>query len=179
MVTRTILTYGDYAALPDDGRRHELHEGELSLIPAPGTHHQSILIGLGALLHRHVTERGLGRVFVAPTDCILSDDTVVQPDILFVDTEHRSLISERGIEGPPTLAIEVLSPSTADTDRGRKSRLYARHGVPWYWIVDPAAHAIDVYRLVGDAYQLADRLTDPGAMPPLLDLTVDPAAIWL
>ena len=178
-MTRTICTYADYAALPDDGRRHELHEGELVLTPAPGTGHQGALIDLGALLYGHVKENGLGRVFVAPTDCILSDVTVLQPDILFVDVAHRSLISERGIEGPPTLVVEVLSPSTASRDRGRKRDLYARHGVPWYWMVEGAARSIEAYRLVGDTYQLAARLTAPGALPPFLDLIIDPAAIWL
>ena len=178
-MTRTICTYADYAALPDDGQRYELHEGELVLIPAPGTQHQSVLISLGARLYHHVMERGLGRVFVAPTDCILSDVTVLQPDILFVDTAHRSLISERGIEGPPTLVVEVLSPSTASRDRGRKRDLYARHGVPWYWMVERAARSIEAYRLVGDTYQLAARLTAPGALPPFPDLIIDPAAIWL
>ncbi len=178
-MTRTILTYADYAALPDDGQRYELHEGELVLTPAPGTQHQSVIVSLGALLHRHVTERGLGRVFVAPTDCILSDITVLQPDILFVDTEHRSLISARAIEGPPTLVVEVLSPTTASRDRGRKRDLYARHGVPWYWIVDSAARAIEAYRLAGDTYQLAARLTGPGGLPPFMDLIIDPTAIWL
>jgi Uma2 family endonuclease len=179
VVTRTILTYADYAALPDDGQRYELHEGELVLTPAPGTSHQGVLIDLGALLHRHVKEKGLGRVFVAPTDCILSDITVLQPDILFVDTEHRSLISARAVEGPPTLVVEVLSPTTARRDRGGKRDLYAQHGVPWYWIVESAARRIDAYRLVGDTYQLAAPLTGPGALPPFLDLIIDATAIWL
>jgi Uma2 family endonuclease len=178
-VTRTICTYADYAALPDDGQRYELHEGELVLTPAPGTGHQGALIDLGALLHGHVKENDLGRVFVAPTDCILSDVTVLQPDILFVDAAHRLLISERGIEGPPTLVVEVLSPSTANQDRGRKRDLYARHGVPWYWMVERAARSIEAYRLVDDTYQLVARLTAPGALPPFLDLIIDPAAIWL
>ena len=108
MPTRVILTYADYAALPDDGRRYELHRGELSVTPAPGTRHQGAVVALGSRLYEHVRSRGLGQVFVAPTDCILSDVTVVQPDVLYLATDRRSIITERGIEGAPTLVVEVL-----------------------------------------------------------------------
>ena len=137
MPTRALLTYSDYAALPDDGRRYELHRGELSVTPSPGVRHQRAIIPLGSRLYEHVRARGLGEVLVAPTDCILSNVTVVQPDILYVATDRQAITSERGIEGAPTLVVEVLSPSTARLDRGRKMRLYAEHGVPYYWIVDP------------------------------------------
>ena len=123
MPTRAVLTYSDYAALPDDGRRYELHRGELSVTPAPGTRHQGVIVVLTALLHDHVSSRDLGKIFVAPTDCILSDVTVLQPDLLYIATDRLSIISERGIEGTPTLVIEVLSPSTAHLDRDRKMTL--------------------------------------------------------
>ena len=112
MTTRVRLTYEDYAALPDDGRRYELHEGELSVTPAPGTDHQDILGNLFVIIRGHVRARGLGRVFVAPVDCILADITVVQPDIVFVAAARLPVISSRGIEGAPTLAVEIISPST-------------------------------------------------------------------
>ena len=128
MPTRAVLTYSDYAALPDDGRRYELHHGELSVTPAPGTRHQGAIVNLIGLLLEHVRSRGLGKIFVAPTDCILSNVTVVQPDVLYIATDRLAIISERGIEGPPTLVVEVLSPSTAHLDRDRKMNLYAEHG---------------------------------------------------
>ncbi len=136
MGTRVILTYRDYEALPADGRRYELHEGELSVTPAPGTQHQRVVGRLYRLLSQHAEARGLGEVLVAPVDCVLSDTTVVQPDIVYVESSRSSLVSARGIEGPPTLVVEVLSPSTAQLDRGTKLQLYARHGVPYYWIVE-------------------------------------------
>jgi Uma2 family endonuclease len=84
-MTRVILTYADYAALPDDGRRYELHQGELSVTPSFGTRHQSLVGSLFVMLWHHVQSRELGKLFIAPTDCIMTDITVVQPDILFVD----------------------------------------------------------------------------------------------
>ena len=116
---------------------------------------------------------------MAPTDCILSNVTVVQPDIVYVATDRQAIASERGFEGAPTLVIEVLSPSTAGLDRDRKMRLYAEHGVPYYWIVDPETRSIEAFALAGADYALAAHLTsEPAALPPLSDLTLDPASIW-
>ena len=179
MPMRAVLTYSDYAALPDDGRRYELHWGELSAIPTPGTRHQRTLLALGTRLYEHVKARGLGEVFLAPTDCILSNVTVVQPDVLYMATDRLAIISERGIEGAPTLVVEVLLPSTAHLDRDRKMRLYAEHGVPYYWIADPESRSVEAYTLAGAAYSPAGRVTsEPATLPPFSDLTLDPASIW-
>jgi len=180
MPARTILTYKDYEALPADGRRYELHEGELSVTPAPSPKHQEVSGNLSELLRHHVRSRGLGKVFYAPIDCILSDTTIVQPDILYVETSRLDSISARGIEGPPTLVVEILSPSTVQIDRGVKFQLYARHGVPYYWIVDPDAQRIEVYRLAGGSYEPAGRLEGPApvSLAPFPDLALVPASIW-
>ena len=180
MGTRVILTYRDYAALPADGRRYELHEGELSVTPAPGLQHQRVVGGLYRLLSQHADARGLGEVFVSPVDCILSDTTVVQPDIVYVESGRSSLLSARGIEGPPTLVVEVLSPSTAQIDRGTKLQLYARHGVPYYWIVDLEGQCIEAYVLGEGALGLAARLDrgESGTLPPFADLVVVATSLW-
>ena len=179
MPAQVGLTYSDYAALPDDGRRYELHRGELSVTPGPGTRHQRAVVALTLRLGEYVRSRQLGEIFVAPTDCILSDVTVVQPDLLYVASNRLSIISERGIEGAPTLVVEILSPSTARIDRERKLRLYAEHGVPYYWIADPDSRTVEAYKLVGTAYVPAGSVThEPGALPPFLDLQVDPADLW-
>jgi Uma2 family endonuclease len=180
MTTRVRLTYEDYAALPDDGRRYELHEGELSVTPAPGLSHQDILGNLFVILRGHVNARGLGKVFVAPVDCVLEDVTVVQPDIVFVETARRSVMSERGIEGPPTLAIEIISPSSGGIDRRRKLQLYARYAVPYYWIVDPPARTIEAHQLEQGVYGDAGTLsgTTTISLPPFPDLILDPREIW-
>jgi Uma2 family endonuclease len=180
MPARTILTYKDYEALPADGRRYEIHEGELSVTPAPSPQHQEVTRNLLVALHLHVDARGLGKVLCAPIDCILSDTTIVQPDIVYIEPRRLPAISRRGIEGPPTLVVEVLSPSTAQIDRSVKFQLYARHDVPYYWIVDPDARSIEAYILTGGVYQLAARLigVEPVSLPPFPDLTLVPASLW-
>jgi Uma2 family endonuclease len=177
---RTVLTYKDYEALPADRRRYELHEGELSVTPAPSPKHQQVIGNLFVVLFHHVKSRGLGEIFVSPIDCILSDVTIVQPDIVHVETVRLPAISARGIEGPPTLVVEILSPSTIQIDRNVKFQLYARHGVPYYWIVDPDAQSIEAYTLTGGAYQLTARLEGPQpvSLPPFPDLALVPASLW-
>ena len=176
---KVVLTYRDYAALPSDGRRYEVHDGELSVTPAPGRTHQRVVVRLVAALHAHVTARELGEVYVAPFDVILADTTIVQPDVIFVANDRASILSERGAESAPTLVIETLSPSTRHIDQGMKLQLYARHAVPYYWIVDPDRPVIDVYRLSARGYEgpetFADALTD---IPPFDGSRFDPTALW-
>ena len=139
------LTYADYAKIPADGNRHEILEGEEFMTPAPGTGHQRISAGLHSLLHVHVRDNGLGVVFAAPTDVVLGDENVVQPDILFVSTSRLAIVTEANIQGAPDLVIEILSPSTASIDRGLKRDLYERAGVREYWIVDREARLVEVH----------------------------------
>lgn len=149
------MTYEEHAALPDDGRRYQLVEGERVVTPSPTSEHQRIA---GEVYHRlrfHVDAHGLGEVFVAPLDVVLHERTALQPDVLFVATADHAVL-ERGsvVFGAPTLCIEVLSPGTASFDRVRKLDLYARFGVAHCWIVDPAARTVEEYLRSGDRYRL-------------------------
>ena len=180
MATRVVLTYKDYEALPADGRRYELHDGELLVTPAPAPRHQRVSGRLYRLLQTHVETQRLGEVLYSPIDCILHDTTILQPDLVYLDIERQSAISGRGIEGPPTLVVEILSPATARIDRGPKHQLYARYGVPYYWIADPDTRTIEAYRLAGGAYQLTQRMEGEGpiTLQPFTDLVLVPASIW-
>jgi Uma2 family endonuclease len=89
----------------------------------------------------------LGQVFIAPLDVLLSDHVVLQPDLFFVSNERASIVRDANIAGAPDLCIEVLSPGTERLDRLRKTELYARFGVPHYWIIDLSARAIEEYVL--------------------------------
>jgi Uma2 family endonuclease len=180
MSARVILTYDDYAALPDDGRRYELYEGELVMTPSPRTRHQVVIGNLYVLMREHVLGRGLGEVFLSPIDVILSRITVLQPDLVYVESGRLAVVTERALEGAPTLVVEVLSPSTDARDRGVKQALYARYGVPYYWIVSSEARTIQALRLVAGSYEVIGGLgeTGPTALPPLDGLTLDPEAVW-
>ena len=138
-------TYEDYCRAPDD-KRYELLNGELVMVPAPNMKHQRVLQRLFRDLDRFTEEHGLGEVYVAPVDVVLSDTDVVQPDVLFISRAREDRITDENVRGAPDLVIEILSPSTADRDRGYKHELYGRHGVLEYWVVDPVAETIAVHR---------------------------------
>ena len=148
------FTYEDYQHTPDD-QRYELLDGELIMAPAPNVGHQRIGTQLGWRLAQFVTERGLGEVFFAPCDVVLSNTDVVQPDLLFVSHERAHLLlGGANVLGAPDLVVEILSPSTAGRDRTLKRALYAKHGVREYWLVDPDARTVPVLRLDGGAFEV-------------------------
>ena len=139
------LTYDDYANFPGD-ERYELIDGELILVAAPNEIHQWIQMRL-VLLLQHLIHSGLGRLYCAPFDVVLSDNDVVQPDLLFVFNRRRHIITPANVQGAPDLVIEILSPSTSRLDRTRKRALYERHGVKEMWLVDADEYKITVLRL--------------------------------
>jgi len=142
------VTYEDYRNAPESEReRYELVEGEIVMVPSPNEYHQRIVRNLGLILHQYITQNSLGSLYWAPLDVILSEDTVLQPDILFVGKERSDVIVEKGIRGAPDLVVEVLSPATAKRDRTYKKALYARYGVREYWLVDPATETIELLTL--------------------------------
>jgi Uma2 family endonuclease len=114
-------------------------------------------------------------------DCIFENTTVVQPDLVFVETARQPVMSERRIEGPPTLVVEVLSASSAGIDRRRKRQLYARYAVPYYWIVDPAVRTIEAYQLTHGAYRDAGTMSETStvSLPPFPDLILAPRDVWI
>ena len=140
------FTYDDYRTAPAD-ERYELLDGDLSMVPAPNLKHQTVQLQLARRLASFVQEQKSGKMFIAPCDVVLSDTNVVQPDLLFISQERRHLLSGgENVQGAPDLVIEILSPSTADKDRGVKHKLYGRHGVTEYWLVDPIAETISIHR---------------------------------
>lgn len=150
--TRTRWTYAEFARLPSEGAvRHEVIDGELYVTPAPSTGHQRVVGRLFTLLHRFAENNALGEVFVGPLDVLFAEGDYLEPDILFVDSEKAGLISDRGVEGPPDLVVEVTSPSTTARDRGIKLERYRLYGVAEYWVVDRESGTIDVWDLATGA----------------------------
>jgi Uma2 family endonuclease len=148
---------------PDDGNRYEVIDGELYVTPPPSWMHQYGLGNLYLCLGSWIKGHGLGKIVPAPTGVVLSPDTGVEPDLVYVSREREDIISARGVESAPDLVVEVLSPSTRATDRGRKMRRYAAAGIPHYWILDPRARALEPYRLTAQGYEMMGRF-GPGTV---------------
>jgi Uma2 family endonuclease len=162
------VSYADLERWPEDGRRYELYNGEVFEIPAPILLHQFVVGRLYLALAAYVQAHG-GSVFVAPVDIVLSDYDVVQPDVLLFMPEREHLLDMRKVtRHAPDLAIEILSPGTSRNDRGRKLRLLERHGVKEYWLVDPDAAAVEVYRHSGARFVLAATARDADRVDSVL-----------
>src|SRR3990167_9175925 len=117
------FNYSDYLSLPED-KRYELIEGDLHMTPAPLTIHQIISANLFFFLRQHVQENQSGLILNAPVDVVLSDEDVVQPDILFISDERKGILKRENVQGAPDLVIEILSSSTAHRDLHIKKKLY-------------------------------------------------------
>lgn len=171
---RTGLTYDDLERFPDDNLRRELIGGQLFVTPAPGTRHAWVVTRLLRWLIAYTEDRG-GVVFTAPYDVRLSDTDVVEPDLLYLRPDRVDLLHDDYLPAPPDLVVEVSSPSTRRTDRGRKRDLYASHGVPEYWLVDLDTDRVEVYRLGDGGYGPAQPVGAGGTLtsPHLPGLTLE------
>ena len=143
--------YEDLLAMPEDGRRRELLEGDLLVSPSPNRRHQRIVSNLDRMFGR-LESQGMGEAYVAPFDVVLDRHTVFEPDVMFIRRERLHIVTERNVSGAPDLVVEVLSESTRDMDLGPKVRAYGRHGVGEYWVVDPDANTVQVFRREGEVF---------------------------
>ncbi len=141
--TAEVWTAERIRALPDDGLRHEVVDGEHLVTPAPRAPHQIAISELEAVLRPYVKAHVLGRVMHSPADLEFDPHTLMQPD-LFVTTKRR--VQSWADALPLRLAVEVLSPSTAPADRTAKRRRLQRARVAEYWIVDLDARLVERWK---------------------------------
>lgn len=179
MGTKIKLTYQDYVLLPDDGKRYEILDGDLYVTPSPTARHQEVSFNLALALGQYVRAQGIGKIFTAPLDVVLADDSIAQPDILFIAKERLGIVQDV-VHGAPDLLIEILSPGTRERDRTLKRHLYARHGVRELWLVDPEDRTVAIFRLDPSSETppriFAERNTLTSDVLPSLCLPLEP--IW-
>ena len=172
--------YSDLLAMPEDGRRYEVQGGELVVVAAPLFRHQSAVLEVATILNAYRRKAG-GRVVTAPFDIVFDEYDVVQPDVVFFRAERLHLVQLDVVtRAAPDIAVEVLSPSTASIDRGRKMEMFARYGVPEYWIDDPVRLEIEVHALDNGAYRCAQIATSGDTVRSVLlpDLAFTTARIF-
>jgi Uma2 family endonuclease len=144
---RVKLTYDDFLLFPDDGKRHELIDGEHYVTPSPNIRHQTILGNLYFLIRTWLEQHPVGRAFMAPLDVVFTQFDVVEPDLLFVSRIRAAdILTAKHVTGAPDIVVEIGSPSTRKRDETIKRRLYERSGVSEYWVVDPDLEVVRVYR---------------------------------
>ena len=177
------LTYDDFLRFPDDGKRHELIDGEHYVTPSPNTKHQRVLGTLHGLIWSHLQTHPLGDVFLAPFDVVFSFFDIVEPDLLYLSHERAAIaLTPDNVKGVPELVVEIVSKGTSKRDETIKRRLYERAGVSEYWLVDPVAETIRVYRRDGARFgrplELLRQAGDVLATPHLPGLTLPLARIF-
>ena len=165
------LTYDDLQAMPDDGHRYELVDGTLVVTPAPSNRHQ----GAVGKLHLLLTPACPAELAVrlAPFEVKLSDDTVVQPDLIVA---RRADLTERNLPVAPLLAVEVLSPSTRLFDLNLKKARYEEAGCASYWVFDPVGLELVVWELRSGRYDEVLHLVgdDTGTVSQPYDVSLRP-----
>jgi len=165
-------------ALPDDGKRHEVLDGELYVTPAPSAVHQRALAFLFRLLDPYVREHRVGDLMWSPADIEFSPRRLVQPDLFVAPlVEGKLPRTWRDIHGL-ILAVETLSPATARADRREKRRIYMEEDVAEYWIVDLDARVFERWRKGEDRPEI---LTHSLGWQPRADvppLTIDLSAYF-
>ena len=161
------LTYADFLLFPDDGKRHELIDGEHYVTPSPNLRHQELLGRLHFAFADHLrTHSSPGKVYFAPLDVVFSEWDVVEPDLIFVAGDQPEILTDKNIVGAPALVAEILSPRTRKRDQQIKRRLFERSGVREYWMVDPDRNTIVIHRR-----------DDSGAFPRVAGLTAAENAV--
>ena len=156
------LTYDDLLRMPEDGMRHEIIDGVHYVTPSPVPRHQELSGRLYLAIGNYLQERSdAGRLYYAPLDTIFTRWDVVEPDLLFIAADQLDILTDANVQGAPALIVEILSPATKQRDLGVKRQLFDRGGVREYWIVDPQANTITIYRRSGDGrFPLAHSLPD-------------------
>lgn len=173
--TEEKFTYADYAFWSDD-ERWELIDGQAyNMTPAPTTRHQNIVYNVSFILKSKLSNK-FCRPFVAPTDVVLSEYDVVQPDVFVVCDEKK--ITEANIQGAPDLVVEVLSPATALKDKREKKNLYETYGVKEYIIVDPAAQYVERFLLKEGGFYGKGEIFGPKEILSLISLGDIEITLW-
>jgi Uma2 family endonuclease len=167
----TKFTYDDYVNFPDDGKRHEIIDGEHYLTPSPNTKHQVVVGNLHLSIGAYLRGRPIGLVLLAPFDVVFSNFDVVEPDLLYISRARMDVLTKAHVRGAPDLVVEILSPGTRRKDALIKRKLYERFGVQEYWIVDPERDVVKIHRRTGDLFGSALELSagqDEALTTPLL-----------
>lgn len=165
MAQTRLLTYEDLERLPEDGKRREIVDGVLYVPPSPGVNHARVVDEIGRAFGDYARAHG-GEAFASILDTRLGEHDIVEPDVLYVAPDRLDIEAERFLTGAPTIVVEVLSPSSRRYDRVTKRRLYARSGVPEYWVVDVEARSVDrLTQPVGDDYVASETFTEGDVVP--------------
>lgn len=180
MVTQTRpATLADLDATPDDGRIHEMIDGEIVVSAAPTFRHELVSQQMNSLLLDWNRGHRAGLVLTAPTDVVLAEGQVFQPDLLYIADDNPGEVIDGRFHGAPDIVVEIISPTSRSRDTIVKAMRYARFGVREFWLVDPDLRTMSAYDLVdglsSERMADADGVLSSGVMA---GLRIDPASLF-
>jgi Uma2 family endonuclease len=181
VISTTKMTAQQFLMLGEDppGVRLELVNGEVAVSPSPTPDHSHVVVNLLTILNNYILDNSLGELH-QDVDTILDRFNVRRPDVLYFSSARTHLIGKKAMEGPPDLAVEVISPSSVEVDREDKFKQYRDAGVAFYWIVDPATKSIDAWELRGTTYAPIGHQEGDAAvkLPPFPGLEIPLSRLW-
>ena len=166
---RRVWTDDELEALPHDGHKYELLDGELIMSPVH-LNHSLICIRLSRRLGNFAERRKAGEVFDSSVGCRLAPDLLLSPDVSFVSKVRLlkiGIVPDKFLLGAPDLVVEVLSASDRMTRINRKLEHYFEHGTRLAWLVNWRKEQIIIYTAdsVESLTRAGDVLTGGDVLP--------------
>jgi|CXWL01.1.fsa_nt_gi Uma2 family endonuclease len=150
--TTGTTTFAEFCELIHEDQKADLLDGVIYLASPESTDHNRLALWLVNVMGQFVEQRGLGDLFINKVAFRLSDMTSPKPDVAFVAANRLDRIKPGYVDGPPDLAIEIVSPDSIDRDYENKRRRYEEAGVREYWIIDPLENTATFLVREGDSF---------------------------
>jgi Uma2 family endonuclease len=142
-----VFTYDDFCALVHDDQKADLIDGVIYMASPENREANDLFVWLLTVMQLYARRKKLGKIHGSRFACRLDDVNSPEPDILFVAAANVKRIKYGGVEGPPDLAVEIVSPESVERDYDKKRRQYQRFKIPEYWIIDERERKVTLLRL--------------------------------
>src|SRR5260221_10062840 len=141
------VTFDEFCERVREDQKADLINGVIYMASPENTDANDLFMWLGGLVHLYVEETDFGEVYGSRVACRLDDENAPESDILFIRKDQLHRVKRGRIEGPADVAFEIVSPESVERDYEDKRKLYEKHRVQEYWIIDEEARKVTVYRL--------------------------------
>jgi Uma2 family endonuclease len=172
------ITFEDFCAIVDGDQKADLIDGVIYMASPDNTDANELFVWLVSLLHDYVQAKELGRVYGSRVAFRLNETNAPEPDIAFMSNQRLGAVRRGNIEGPPDLAIEIVSPESVERDYEKKRRQYEKAGVREYWIVDEMEGKVTLLGLAKGKFREARARKGVLASKVLPGFRLRPAWLW-
>jgi len=149
----TPMTFEEFLFMSPDNLKVELHNGEMYIMSPASYEHEELQAFLTKILHEFVGARGLGTVLGSRYTTRLSPARGYEPDVMFIGTASLNRVTRNYLDGPPDVAIEIISPNMRAYDLEEKLHAYDEGGVREYWVLDPIERRAHFFRRGGQSLE--------------------------